>query len=99
MPEKKNRVLNMPEFRMSDAVHSIRSLTVQITEHYQIFKMECFAKRIMPECRCTTRTFSGQGGGGRFVELGHFDKDFVKNIRKKAPQGNILELFLLDTQN
>ena len=25
-----------------------------------------------------------QGGGG-FVELGHFDKHFVKNTRKKRP--------------
>ena len=57
---------------MSDAVNSIRS-PVQITEqlsrqtyseHFQIFKFERFAKRIMPECRCTTRNFSGQGGGG-----------------------------------
>ena len=32
-----------------------------------------------------------------FVELGHFDKLSVKNARKKkVPQANILELFLLD---
>ena len=37
-----------------------------------------------------------QGRAG-FVELGHFDKLFVKNTQKKAPQVNILELFLLDT--
>ena len=37
-----------------------------------------------------------QGGEG-FMELGHFDKFFVKNTRKKVTQGNILELFLLDT--
>ena len=37
--------------------------------------------------------FQGRGG---FVKLGHFDKLFVKN-QKKAPQGKILELFLLDT--
>ena len=37
--------------------------------------------------------FQGRGG---FVELGHFDKLFVKNT-KKAPQRKILELFLLDT--
>ena len=30
------------------------------------------------------------------MELEHFDKHFVKNIRKKILQGNILE-FLLDT--
>ena len=32
-----------------------------------------------------------------FVELGHFDKHFVKHTRKGAPQGKILEFFLLDT--
>ena len=38
--------------------------------------------------------FQGRGG---FVELGHFNKYFVKNTIKKAPQGKILEFFLLDT--
>ena len=38
--------------------------------------------------------FQGRGG---FVELGQFDTLFVKNTRKKAPQGKMLELFLLDT--
>ena len=46
----------------------------------------------MPEYKCETRKFSGQGGG-RFVELGHFDKDFVEKTKKEAPQGNILEVF------
>ena len=33
-----------------------------------------------------------------FVELGHFNKPFFKNTRKKkAPQAKILEIFLLDT--
>ena len=31
------------------------------------------------------------------MELGHFNKYFVKNTIKKAPQGKILEFFLLDT--
>ena len=30
--------------------------------------------------------FQGRGG---FVELGHFNKHFVKNTRKKVPPGNI----------
>ena len=38
--------------------------------------------------------------GGGFVELGHFNKHF-KNMskiqEKEGPQGNILEIFLLDT--
>ena len=33
---------------------------------------------------------------GDFVELGGFNKLFVKNTRKKGPAGKILELFLLD---
>ena len=41
--------------------------------------MERFAKRMVPECRCATRSFQGRGG---FVEL-HFNKQFVKNISKK----------------
>ena len=32
-------------------------------------------------------------GRGRFVELGHFDKDFVKNIRKRGPPGKHLGIF------
>ena len=31
------------------------------------------------------------------MELGHFDKHFVKNTRKKVPLEKILEFFLLDT--
>ena len=38
--------------------------------------------------------FQGRGG---FVELGHFDKFFVKNTREKSPQRKILELLLLDS--
>ena len=37
--------------------------------------------------------FQGRGG---FVELGHLDKPSSKT-QKKAPQGKILELFLIDT--
>ena len=38
--------------------------TETLKEHYQPFKMERFAKRIMSECTCATRNFSGQGRGG-----------------------------------
>ena len=44
----------------------------------------------MPECRCAIRSFSGKWRG-RFVELEHFNKDFVKNTRKRGSR------FLLDT--
>ena len=32
-----------------------------------------------------------------FMEIGHFDKHFVKNTRKKRPNEKHLEYFLLDT--
>ena len=38
--------------------------------------------------------FQDRGG---LVKLGHFDKHFIKKSRRKAPQGKILEFFLLDT--
>ena len=38
--------------------------------------------------------FKGRKG---LVELGHFDKHFVKTQEKKVSQGKILEFFLLDT--
>ena len=72
-----------------DVVHSIRSLynllsSYQdrgITEHRQTFKIKCVVKRIMPERRCTTRSFQSKGG---FVELGYFDKDFIRNTSKNC---------------
>ena len=38
----------------------------------------------MPECRCDTRNFSGQEK--EFVELGHFDKHFIKNTIRVFPK-------------
>ena len=64
------RFVNVP-----DAVHVIKD-TIPFTElsrqlsrqKYselcQTFKMECFTKSAMPECRFATRNFSGQDGGG-----------------------------------
>ena len=79
------KLLSMPEvFWMCLIQYSIRSLynlpssyRDRHSEHCQTFKMEPFAKRIMPECRCATSSFSGQEEG--FLELGHFNKHFVKN--------------------
>ena len=52
----------------------------------------------MPEWTVLTRSAPESFQDRRiFVELGHFDKLSVKNARKKkVPQANILELFLLD---
>ena len=47
-----------------------------------------------PKVRAQSEVFQGREG---FGELGHFDKYFVKNLSKKAPQRKILEFFLLDT--
>ena len=44
-----------------------------------------------PKVRAQSEVFQGREG---FGELGHFDKYFVKNLRKKAPQRKILEFFL-----
>ena len=59
-----------------------RQITEQVSrqmhsEHCQKFKMECFAKRTIPECKCLTRNFSGHWG--KVVKLG-----------QEGPQGNIL---------
>ena len=69
---------------VSDVVHNIRSLNLLssfrdrcIQNTAQICKIKRFAKRIMPECRWATRNFSGHKEG--FVEIGHFDKHFIKN--------------------
>ena len=87
---------------VSDAVHSIR--TVQYTEqlprqtysdYCQTFKMEHIGKRIMLECRCTTRNFSGEWG--RVVELDTSINISSKTREKETRQGNILDFFLLDT--
>ena len=83
IPEKKQSAeYDMIILSVSDAVYSIRSLNSLSNYqdrhiHCQTFKIMHFAKRIMPECRCTTRNFSGQEEG--FVERRHFDKHFIKN--------------------
>ena len=59
----------MPE-KTVEYARIVNKITVQITEqlsrqsyseHCQTFNMENFAKRLMPECSCTTTNFSGQG--------------------------------------
>ena len=72
-------------------MHSIRSLYKllsscqdrSISEHCQTFKMECFAKRIIPKCRCATRNISEQG---RFHVTKSFQYTFCQKHKKKRPQ-------------
>ena len=61
------------------------------SEHCQKFKIEHFAKKIMPDCRHATRKFSEQE---RF--WGNISS---KTQEKKTLQGNIFEFFLLDNQD
>ena len=76
---------------VSDAVHSIRSLCNLLSRcldrHIQntvkIFQMERFAKRIMPECRWTTRNFLG---GGR--RRGLWNQGTSINISSKKQSGS-----------
>ena len=56
-------------------------MSLTYSKHCQTFKMEHFAKIIMPECWYATRNFSGQEELGP-VELGHFDKCLVKNTMR-----------------
>ena len=98
-PEK--TVLNMPELFWMCLMQYIAldhctiywavTETEKNSEHGQKFKIERFAKRIMPEYNCTTKNFSGQDGESGNCGTGH--------LQKEAPQGSILELFLLDILN
>ena len=100
--EKKNRVPNMPEFWMSLMQYIVYGHctnywavieTETYSEHCQTFKTERSAKIIIPECTCATRNFSGQWKRGALVELGHFDKHFVKNKKKKPHRETFLSFF------
>ena len=81
------RVLNISGFRVYQ-VSAYASVSQgseygseTYSEHCQTFKMEHFAKRIR----------AGQGRG--FLELGHFDKHFLKNKRKRDPTGKHFVVF------
>ena len=49
-----SRILNV-----SEAVQITEQLSETYSAHCQTLMMEHFAKRIIPECRCATRNFSG----------------------------------------
>ena len=53
--------------------------------------MERFAKRIMSECSCATRSFSREGWMNCGIKA--FDKDFVKNTAKRVPTGKHFGVF------
>ena len=76
--------LNMPVLKMWQGCEYGRVLIEhsEYSEHYQTFKMERFAKRIVSEFRRATRTFSEQG---RF----HETCALRQTREKKAPQANI----------
>ena len=83
------RILNI-----SDAVHSIRSL-YKLLSSYRDRRIQntvkhlrfSFLQKEYPNCRCATKNVSGKGVGKRVgvVELGQFDKTFVKHNRKRDP--------------
>ena len=64
--------------------HAARKMKIE----FVYFLTDTFLTGAQPEI------FQDRGG---FVKLGHFGKHFIKKSRKKAPQGKILEFFLLDT--
>ena len=91
---------------MEDKTISLSSTSVSVGINFSVLHSKYSLKDDKPswgfldndgklyQYRRATRNFSGQGG---FVKLGHFNKHFIKKSRKKAPQGKILEFFLLDT--
>ena len=78
---------NMPELLMC-LMQCMHKVIVQNTEQLlrqrsiQKFKMECFAKRIMPECRRATRDFPGQG---RFRGTKALWQTFRQKHMKRTP--------------
>ena len=63
------------------------------SKHCQAFKMERFAKRIMPDCRCTTRHFSGQGLGEVCGTSGIQYRFLQKHQKKKPGRETFKSLF------
>ena len=64
------------------------------SEHCQTFKIERFAKRIIPGCRFAAINLSRQGGRG-VVELGYFNTSI--NISSKTQEKEVFGVFLQDT--
>ena len=66
------RILNMSLYKLLN-----RYRDRDASRHCQTFRIERFAKRIMPECKFAPRNISGQG----IVERGYFKKYFAQNRR------------------
>ena len=65
--------------------------------HWAIYWKDCFflgfSKEIQkepPKAGTQSDFFQGRGGFGK---LGHFDKHFVKNLRRKGPAGENFGVF------
>ena len=78
-------VLNMPEFWTN--YWAVIETYIQNTDKHLRWSVL--------QCRCPPSNF--QVREGRFVELGCFDKDFVKNTGKRDPAVKYFEVFFLDT--
>ena len=101
---KQNRALSMPGFWMClmqyiaygpCANYWAVIETETYSEHSQTFKMESFIIIIiMSECKCATRTFLWQeGGGGGVCGTRALLKDFVKCTRNRGPTGKHFGFF------
>ena len=89
------RIINV-----SNAVRSVRSLYKLLSSYRDrnvfrtlsnILRWSVLQKKQQLSAGAQLKTFQDRGS---FVEIGHFDKHFVKNT-KKTPQGNILEFYLI----
>ena len=81
-----NRVLNMPEYvwciRYAVPYGHCTSYWAVVeaeaySEYCHTFKMEHFAKTIVPECIHVTRSLQGRGS---LMKLGHFNKHFAEKF-------------------
>ena len=81
---------------VSDAVHSVRSLYKLLNSYRDrcVFRSSSniwdgsFYKKNNAWVGAHQKFFRARWGGRRFLELGHFHKNFVKNTRKRDPAGN-----------
>ena len=69
--------------KLIDKEHSTSSSLSHLSKSFFLgFNKE--VQKEPPKAGAQSEIFQGRGG---FGELGHFDKHFVKNLRKKGPTG------------